>query len=62
GQHKKLILQSIDNKHIEALFFNCSREIKRGDVIDMVFSVSKNDFRGLITPQLMIRDILDIRN
>jgi single-stranded-DNA-specific exonuclease len=54
-------LQSIDNKHIEALFFNCSREIKRGDVIDMVFSVSKNDFRGLITPQLMIKEVLDVK-
>jgi single-stranded-DNA-specific exonuclease len=60
GQHKKLILQSGD-KSVEALFFNCPQNIKRGDVIDIVFSVSKNSFRGLITPQLLIKEALDIR-
>ncbi|MDR0407970.1 MAG: single-stranded-DNA-specific exonuclease RecJ [Campylobacteraceae bacterium] len=61
GQHKKFVLQSDNNKHVEALFFNCSQDIKKGDVIDVIFSVSKNSFRGLITPQLMIKEALEIR-
>ncbi|MDR1460592.1 MAG: single-stranded-DNA-specific exonuclease RecJ [Campylobacteraceae bacterium] len=61
GRHKKLILRSNDNRHIESLFFNCSQDIKKGDIVDIVFSISKNNFRGLITPQLMIKEILEIR-
>ncbi len=56
--HLKLILQS---KHttLESLFFNFDKEASRGDVIDVVFSIGFNDFRGLITPQLLIKEILD---
>ena len=61
GQHKKFILQYGEGKNIEALFFNCPQEINRGDVIDVVFYVTKNNFRGLVTPQLMIKDILSVK-
>ncbi|MBE2985034.1 single-stranded-DNA-specific exonuclease RecJ [Campylobacter sp. RM9344] len=54
--HLKLILQK-DDKTLEALFFNFNHHARAGDVIDIVFSVSKNSFRGLITPQLLIREI-----
>jgi single-stranded-DNA-specific exonuclease len=61
GRHKKLILQFGEGKSIEALFFNYEQDIQRGDVIDIAFSVSRNNFRGLVTPQLMIREILGVR-
>ncbi|CAD7288075.1 Single-stranded-DNA-specific exonuclease RecJ [Campylobacter majalis] len=55
--HLKLILQK-DDKILEALFFNHTRHVKIGESIDIVFSISKNSFRGLVTPQLMIKEIL----
>ncbi|MDR3346106.1 MAG: single-stranded-DNA-specific exonuclease RecJ [Campylobacteraceae bacterium] len=61
GRHKKLILQFGEGKSIEALFFNYEQDIQRGDVIDIAFSVSRNNFRGLVTPQLMIREVLGVR-
>ncbi|MDR0666926.1 MAG: single-stranded-DNA-specific exonuclease RecJ [Campylobacteraceae bacterium] len=57
GRHKKLILQC-DEKTMEALYYNFTQEIKSGDTVDILFSVSRNDFRGLVTPQLLIREIL----
>ncbi|MDL0088950.1 single-stranded-DNA-specific exonuclease RecJ [Campylobacter gastrosuis] len=56
--HLKLILQKGD-KTLEALFFNHTRHIKVGETIDIIFSISKNSFRGLITPQLLIRELLE---
>jgi single-stranded-DNA-specific exonuclease len=61
AQHKKFILQYGEGRNIEALFFNCPREINRGDVIDIVFYVTKNNFRGLVTPQLTIKDVLSVK-
>ncbi|MDR1008413.1 MAG: single-stranded-DNA-specific exonuclease RecJ [Campylobacteraceae bacterium] len=57
GCHKKLILQCGD-KTIEALYYNFKQDIKSGDIVDILFSISRNDFRGLVTPQLLIREIL----
>lgn len=54
--HQKLILQYAD-KTLEALFFNYTHKAKIGDSIDIVFSISKNSFRGLVTPQLLIKEI-----
>jgi len=31
---------------------------KQGDRIDILFTVSRNDYRGLVTPQLLIKQIL----
>lgn len=55
--HLKLILCK-ENKILEALFFNYDYEPELGENIDLIASVSKNDFRGLITPQLTIKEIL----
>lgn len=53
----KLILTQ-GNKTLEALFFNFDYEPELGESIDLIASVSKNNFRGLITPQLTIKEIL----
>ncbi len=55
--HLKLILED-GNSTLEAIFFNFDKEAKRGDKISILFSVSKNDYRGLVTPQLLIKEIL----
>ncbi len=56
--HLKLILQE-GSSTLESIFFNFDKEVKRGDKIDILFTLSKNDYRGLVTPQLMIKEILD---
>ena len=56
--HLKLILED-KNSTLESIFFNFDKEAKRGDRISILFTVSKNDYRGLVTPQLLIREILD---
>lgn len=55
--HLKLILQK-EGKSLEALFFNFDRQPHIGDSINLVVSVSKNSFRGLITPQLLVKEIV----
>ena len=57
GQHLKLILQEGSNA-LEALFFNYDMRAKQGDKIDILFTVSRNDYRGLVTPQLLIKQIV----
>lgn len=59
-RHLKLILQK-ENLSIESLFFNYDLDVKRGDVIDVKFTVSRNDYRGLVTPQLLIKQILSCK-
>ena len=55
--HLKLILQN-GGKTLESLFFNFDQKAKRGDFIDIVCNVQKNSFRGLVTPQLLIKEII----
>ncbi|MBX1886303.1 single-stranded-DNA-specific exonuclease RecJ [Campylobacter peloridis] len=55
--HMKLILTQ-GNKTLEALFFNFDHEPKLGENIDFIASISKNNFKGLITPQLTIKEII----
>lgn len=55
--HLKLILKK-ENHTIESLFFNFDIQLKKGDVVDILFTVSRNDYRGLVTPQLLIKQIL----
>ena len=57
GQHLKLILQE-GNNALEALFFNYDIKAKQGDRIDILFTISRNDYRGLVTPQLLIKQIV----
>ncbi|WP_024954508.1 single-stranded-DNA-specific exonuclease RecJ [Sulfurospirillum arcachonense] len=59
-RHLKLILLK-DNHSIESLFFNYDVEVQRGDTIDILFSVSRNEYRGLVTPQLLIKQILSYK-
>ena len=49
---------SHEDSSLEALFFNFTRHVRVGEMIDIIFCVSKNSFRGLVTPQLLIREIL----
>ncbi|MDD2383411.1 MAG: single-stranded-DNA-specific exonuclease RecJ [Sulfurospirillaceae bacterium] len=57
GQHLKLVLQE-GNNALEALFFNYDIRAKQGDRIDILFTIVRNDYRGLVTPQLLIKQIL----
>lgn len=59
--HLKLILQK-GGKSYEAIFFNYDYTPHVGDNIDLLVSVSKNSFRGLITPQLLIKEIYELKN
>ena len=56
-RHLKLILIK-DNHSIESLFFNYDVDVQRGDTIDILFNVSRNEYRGLVTPQLLIKQVL----
>ena len=58
--HQKLILKS-GNKSLESLYFNFEEKIESGKKIDFIFSISKNQFRGKVTPQLMIKKILSYK-
>ncbi|WP_096015611.1 single-stranded-DNA-specific exonuclease RecJ [Campylobacter lanienae] len=55
--HLKIILQK-DSKTLEAIFFNYDYMPKSGENIDILVTISKNSFRGLITPQLLIKEII----
>ena len=57
AQHLKLILQE-GSYALEALFFNHDVRVKQGDTIDILFTISRNDYRGLVTPQLLIKQIV----
>lgn len=56
-KHLKLILTK-ENRVIEALFFNFDKEPQVDECISLVGSISKNEFRGLVTPQFIVREIL----
>ena len=55
--HQKLILES-NNTILESIDFNFLKKAHIGSSIDAVFTVSKNCYRGYITPQLLIEEIL----
>ena len=56
--HLKMILQS-KNISLESLYFNFEQKVENFDKkIDIVFSISKNEYRGFVTPQLLIKQIL----
>ncbi|TNB56775.1 single-stranded-DNA-specific exonuclease RecJ [Campylobacter helveticus] len=58
-KHLKLILVK-ENRTIEALFFNFDKEPNLEDSISLIGNISKNEFRGLITPQFIIQEILPL--
>lgn len=55
--HLKLILKS-KNTVLESLFFNFDKSAKKGDLVDIIFTITPNNYRGLVTPQLLIKEIL----
>lgn len=55
--HLKLILNTGSNI-LESLFFNFDKKAQSGEKIDILFTISENNYRGLVTPQLLIREIL----
>ncbi|KAA6234136.1 single-stranded-DNA-specific exonuclease RecJ [Campylobacter sp. LR264d] len=56
NKHLKLILTK-EHKTLEALFFNFDSEPNVNDTINVLGSISKNEFRSLVTPQFIIRKI-----
>lgn len=56
-KHLKLILTK-DNKTLEALFFNFDKEPNLNENVSLLASISKNEFRGQITIQIIIRELL----
>ncbi len=54
--HQKLILQK-ESTTLESLDFNFEERVVKGDRVDLIFSISRNVFRGIITPQLLIKKI-----
>ena len=54
--HQKLILES-NSTILESIDFNFSKKAPIGSKIDTIFTVSKNCYRGYITPQLLIEEI-----
>jgi single-stranded-DNA-specific exonuclease len=57
ANHQKLTLLSGDMT-LESIEFNFDKEIKSGYHIDLICSVSKNEFRGVVSAQIMIKEIL----
>jgi len=55
--HQKIILES-KNQILESINFNYKTKVEIGSKIGMVFTISKNNFRGYITPQLMVEEII----
>ncbi|EHR6889332.1 single-stranded-DNA-specific exonuclease RecJ, partial [Campylobacter jejuni] len=56
-KHLKLVLTK-ENKTIEALFFNFDKEPELNQNISLLGSISKNEFRGMVTPQFVVKEIL----
>ena len=54
--HLKIHLEH-DGFHFEALKFYCEKP-KQCEQLDMIISVSKNEFRGKVNPQFLIQNIL----
>lgn len=55
--HQKIILAS-DNVTLESIHFNFTQKVNSGERVDVVCTISKNEFRGNVSPQLMIREIV----
>jgi single-stranded-DNA-specific exonuclease len=56
--HQKLTLLSEDMT-LESIEFNFDKEIESGHHIDLICTVSKNEFRGIVSAQVMIKQILE---
>lgn len=59
GRHLRLTL-SRDNVRISAMRFNCTQAafpIACGSVVNAVISLDRNEFRGVVSPSVIVRDI-----
>ncbi len=56
--HQKLTLMSGDMT-FESIEFNFDRRIDSGNHIDLICHISKNEFRGVVSTQIMIKQILE---
>lgn len=54
--HQKILLAANDIT-LESIHFNFIDKVNSGEKVDIVCTVSKNEFRGRISPQLMIKEI-----
>ena len=43
---------------LESIEFNFDKDIESGNHVDLICSVSKNEFRGVVSAQVMIKEIL----
>ena len=59
GTHLKMTLES-EKKSIEAIYFNYVLAAKQGEYVDIVCTISKNEFRGSVSPQLMVQELKKI--
>ncbi len=50
-----------DNGFLDILYFNFEQKVTRGAVISAYVTVSKNEYMNKITPQLMIKEILEVK-
>ena len=55
--HQKLTLIS-EEKTLQSIEFNFNKQIDRGHHIDIICNISKNEFRGDVSAQIMINHIL----
>jgi single-stranded-DNA-specific exonuclease len=56
SNHLKMRLRC-DRVSVESIYFNFDKKVREGDRIDIVCSVNKNEFRGEISPQLMVESL-----
>lgn len=56
GKHIKMALDK-NGGSVEALFFNYDFLPRAGERVDAIFTISKNNFRGTITPELIIKEL-----
>lgn len=59
GQNHLKLIFSKGNKKLEALLFNFDEDLELERDFSFIASISKNAFRGLITPQLIISKIYE---
>ena len=57
GKHIKILLEKNESQ-AEALFFHYDYMPQIGESIRAVVSVTKNNFKGVITPELIIKEII----
>lgn len=60
-RHLRLILAK-DKTNIEALFFDFDKEVSVGETVCLVASIGRNEFGGVVTPQLLIKELNSNKN